>query len=486
MIIFSIFIASMIAFVNQDKMKDRMIEEHEVNLNTVEDIVIKSLHTVDEAYMLFDGEIRRKMQACSQELLALYKENPNVAEWDFDALKEKFGMNVYILNEQNVILHSSFKPDIGLDFQACCSDFSRLLDERRAEGKFVDDGMDIQQKTGELMKFSYVSTPDKKYLLELGVSLEDDEIFKYFNFFDTITDLEERFSIIDSIKVYNSGGYILGASYKHAEDLSESPTKLAVFNEVKKLGKSKEIVETIDKKEITYRYIPYEAEIKRGLSTQRVVEIAYNKNELNASLKENRKGFAFQLIAIVAMAIFISLLIDHWIARPMYLAFHDSLTGLKNRAALEETVKEQLKQNNGKLALMMIDLDHFKLVNDRLGHKEGDRILKFAAYTIRSCVNHGNVAARLGGDEFVVIFPHIEEEKVKEVAAHMIKEVNREFHQLRRLKGINISISAGIAFAIEGDDVDSLYERADQALYKAKESGKNQYQLYGENKKRCK
>lgn len=479
MIVFSIFIASTVAFLNQEKMKNRMIEEHEMNLNTTEDLVLGSLHTIDKAYMLFDGEITEEMKAYSKELLALYEQNPKVDEWDYDALKERFDMDVYVLNENNRIIHSSFEPDIGRDFQTCCPSFSKLLDKRRAEGKFFDDGMDIQQETGELTKFSYVPTPDRKYLLELGISLEDGEIFKHFNFFDTIQDLEERFSIIESIKVYNIGGYILGANNKHVEDLTESPHKLAAFNQVKKSGQPHEIVEHVADDEVVYRYIPYKAQMKRGFSTNRVVEIAYNQAELKSELEANRKEFAIQLAAILAAAILISLLIDHWIAKPMYLAFHDSLTGLKNRAAFEEEVKRRLKKGDDhQLALMMIDLDNFKLVNDHLGHTKGDRILKYAAYTIRSSVNQGSIAARLGGDEFVVVFPQADKQKVRKIANQMINEVNVQFQEMKGLNALDVSISVGIAFATEEDNVDSLYEKADIALYEAKKRGKNQYYLY--------
>jgi diguanylate cyclase (GGDEF)-like protein len=225
--------------------------------------------------------------------------------------------------------------------------------------------------------------------------------------------------------------------------------------------------------------VPYEAEIARGYSTNRVVEIIYNENDLNAALSRSRNEFISQLIIIFAGAIFISFTIARWVARPMYLAFHDSLTGLKNRAAFEEIVKEKLGKKSERLALMMIDLDNFKLVNDRLGHAEGDHILKAAAHTIRRCCGKNQEATRLGGDEFAAIFTGVDKNGIQLIASSLIQAINEQFREVNYRNQIDISVSIGIAFANSDDDVESLYEKADRALYDSKANGKNQFQIFG-------
>lgn len=478
MIAFSIFISLVVALINQEKIRNQLFEEHELKLSMIEDNILSSLNSIDKAYMLFDKEMAQTMEANSKELLSLYKRNPDFDKWDFTRLKEKYKMDVYILSDRNVVTHSSVQDDIGLDFRACCANFSNLLNQRRQGGKFIHDGMDISQNSGEIKKFSYMPTPDKKYIIELGVSLEDGEIFQHFNFLTVEKELEERFSMVENIKVYNSGGFILGSSKKNEEDLKSSIKRWEAFRKALKTGEDQEADEEVKGKNITYHYVPYKADVERGYSTKRVVEIAYNKNELNKSLNQSLREFFIQLTVILVTAIIISLIIARQVARPMYLAFHDSLTGLYNRAAFEELVKECQNKKRGNLALMMIDLDNFKLVNDSLGHKEGDKILKAAAQEISANAGKDNHAARLGGDEFVVIFPNVEEEEAKNSAKKLIKRMHRRFKDIREKNHIDVSISVGIAMACEEDDVDSLYEKADRALYESKENGKNQFNIY--------
>ncbi|MBD8005947.1 GGDEF domain-containing protein [Bacillus norwichensis] len=478
MIAFSIFISLVVALINQEKIRNKLFQEHELKLSLIEDNILSSLHSIDKAYMLFDKDMAEMMEDYSEELISLYKKNPDFEKWDFKRLNEKYKMDVYILNDQNVVTYSSVHDDIGLDFGACCVNFSNLLDQRRNEGKFSHDGMDISMHSGEIKKFSYIPTPDNKYIIELGVSLENGEIFKHFNFLAVEKELDERFSMVESIKVYNSGGFILGSAKKEEEDLRNSQDKWETFRKALKSGKVKETEQEIDGKKITYHYVPYKAEERRGYSTSRVVEIAYNKDELNKALNQSLKELIIQLSVIFIAAIVISWIIAQRVARPMYLAFHDLLTGLNNRAAFEELVKEYLDKKKSNLALMMIDLDNFKMVNDSLGHTEGDEILKAAAQEILISAGKDNHAARLGGDEFVVIFQDIGEDELKEAASMLIKRMQRQFQEIYEKNQIDISISVGIAIANDGDDVDSLYNKADRALYESKKKGKNQFNIY--------
>lgn len=478
MIAFSIFISLVVALINQEKIRNKLFDEHELKLSMIEDNILSSLNSIDKAYMLFDKEMAETMEANSKELISLYEKNPDFNKWNITRLKEKYNMDIYVLNERNVVTHSSVKDDIGLDFRACCVNFSNLLNQRRHEGKFTHDGMDISLGSGEIKKFSYMPTPDRKYMIELGVSLEEGEIFNHFNFLTVEKELEERFSMVESIKVYNSGGFILGSSKKDEEDLRNSTDKWETFRKALKSGKVKETEQKIDGKKVTYHYVPYKAEEERGYSTRRVVEIAYNKDELNDALNQSLREFFVQLFVIFITAILISLIIARQVARPMYLAFHDSLTGLRNRASFEELVKEYQRKKKGKLALMMIDLDNFKLVNDSLGHTEGDNILKAAAQEILANAGKGNHAARLGGDEFVVIYPEIEEEELKKSASKLIERMNRRFREIREKNHIDVSLSVGIAMSSDEDDVESLYNKADRALYESKKNGKNQFKIY--------
>lgn len=164
-----------------------------------------------------------------------------------------------------------------------------------------------------------------------------------------------------------------------------------------------------------------------------------------------------------------------------HLAFHDELTGLPNRHAflrlVDETVQET-KRQQGKLAVLLLDLDRFKNYNDSLGHSFGDDLLKELTERLQACLRDGMVLARLGGDEFCVMYPHVQgPEEVIAFAETVLETVyNRPFiigrHEVR------ISTSIGIScYPRAGYDADSLLMNADTAMYRAKEQ-RNGYQFY--------
>src|SRR5690606_29587466 len=208
--------------------------------------------------------------------------------------------------------------------------------------------------------------PDHKYLIELGFLLEDHEIFKQFNFLQTIDELVRAYDDINSIKVYNSGGNALGVKTEdYIQQDIQQPMK-EVFEKVRRSGEPDQLVIAEGGNRVTYRYIPYAADERKGLSTDRVVEIAYNNQEMTGILAGYKNQFLLQLIVILVGSILLSFLIARLVATPIHLAFHDSLTGLKNRAAFEDEISKRLERKNRKLALMMIDLDNFKSINDYL------------------------------------------------------------------------------------------------------------------------
>lgn len=479
LIVFSLVISSIVAIFDYEKLKESVQVGHETKIEIAEDGIISSLHTIDKAYTIFDSKIADDMEKSSKEIIRLYEENPAFESWNFNRLSKRFGMDIFIINSDNIVVHSSFKEDVGLDFTKCCKSLAKLLDERRTSAAFYHDGMDLQQKTGEIKKFSYMATPDQKYIIELAVSLENDEIFERFNFMTTIEKLVADYNAINSINVYNLSGYLLGYTTRDRVAKKIADEMLPVLKEAARSGEAKETIRKSDENYITYRYIPYTAEEERGLSTSRVVEIVYNDVELEGILSYYRNEFITQLIIIMIASVILSFIIARLVAKPIYLAFHDSLTGLKNRAAFEDEIKKRLADKKSTVALMMIDLDNFKAVNDFLGHSEGDRILKYVGNTIQEVAGSVNVASRVGGDEFVVVFLDIQQTAIEGIAETMVEKISSELSLLKNGYNIDVSISVGIAYAVDGDQVNTLYDRADHALYNSKENGKNQYTVYG-------
>jgi diguanylate cyclase (GGDEF)-like protein/PAS domain S-box-containing protein len=156
-------------------------------------------------------------------------------------------------------------------------------------------------------------------------------------------------------------------------------------------------------------------------------------------------------------------------------ASHDPLTGLPNRAMLRELLEQaaaRTHRHEGTLAVMFVDLDHFKQVNDVLGHAAGDDVLIEAANRIRSSLRLGDVVARYGGDEFVVLCEDAGEEAGSLTIADRIREtMNTPFIIDGIVTGVGASV--GIALSDGSDDIDVLLECADKALYQAKRGGRD-------------
>lgn len=158
-----------------------------------------------------------------------------------------------------------------------------------------------------------------------------------------------------------------------------------------------------------------------------------------------------------------------------YLANHDSLTGLYNRAAFQgqlELSLARVRELGGAVALLFIDLDGFKLVNDQEGHRAGDEVLRIVAQRLGRAVREGDTVARLGGDEFLVMLDN----DVSPEDPHLIgRRIIEALHQPMVVDGRNLHIGASIGVAmhppLEGD-IDVLMSRADQAMYAAKRNGK--------------
>ena len=162
-------------------------------------------------------------------------------------------------------------------------------------------------------------------------------------------------------------------------------------------------------------------------------------------------------------------------------ANYDRLTGIPNRNLFHDRLDQAVSQANrsrGQVALLFMDLDGFKEVNDTLGHDAGDLLLKEAAQRLMACVRESDTVARIGGDEFTVILPHVNEAvEAEAVAAKILDRLREPFH----LQGQDVFVSASIGIAIYPGDADSsavLIKHADAAMYRAKDSGKNTVRSY--------
>ncbi len=168
--------------------------------------------------------------------------------------------------------------------------------------------------------------------------------------------------------------------------------------------------------------------------------------------------------------------------RMTHMAQHDSLTGLPNRALFYDLLQQELahaKRDKTRLALMFLDLDHFKAVNDTLGHAVGDLLLKEAALRMIDCVRQSDTVGRIGGDEFVVLLPVVNDDQDALLVALKMRHALEQPFLLHGGHTVHISCSTGIAtYPEHGDDDIELSKNADAALYQAKALGRNRVEIF--------
>jgi diguanylate cyclase (GGDEF)-like protein/PAS domain S-box-containing protein len=164
-----------------------------------------------------------------------------------------------------------------------------------------------------------------------------------------------------------------------------------------------------------------------------------------------------------------------------HLAQHDALTDLPNRVLFNDRLTQAvaLAERQGKqLAVMFIDLDYFKKINDSLGHDVGDKLLKSVAGRLMACVRRSDTVSRLGGDEFVILLSQVEHAEDAAFSARKVLRALTAPHIIDN-KSLDINASIGVStYPSDGQDAEGLMNRADNAMYEAKEHGRNNYQFF--------
>ena len=155
----------------------------------------------------------------------------------------------------------------------------------------------------------------------------------------------------------------------------------------------------------------------------------------------------------------------------------DPLTGLFNRRVIDQSLVE-LHQHHSSYAVMLIDLDYFKQINDRYGHDVGDHVLRRVAQVLQNNIRSEDFAGRYGGEEFMLILQNKSRSQVMAIAERCRRQIAIEQFMLQEYVELKITASFGIAFSDAGISQEHITKYADQALYQAKENGRNQIQIF--------
>lgn len=486
LIVFALVLVAVISYVNRQILIAGIEEQEALNRELIENHILTDMQTVDNAHYYFDKSISDKMEEELRKLITYYGENPDIATWDLQKIKNEHGMDVYILDQSNTVIYTTFEKDKGLNFSKCCIRFSALLDERRASGEFYSDGIDISTTTGGYRKFSYLATPDNKYLFELGIDLLDNPVFQTFNFEKTSEYLIDKYADLLEVQTINAGGVFFDYSKASKTTVKDQSEKFQEHFELARITmQPTEFQEEFQNGYIEkYRFLPYEAETVRGESSKRVVFVKYGNFTERKALAENTKQFQLLFCIALVTSFIMLLVINKLLSKTIHLATYDPLTNVYNRATYIRKMDKLLrKRKMNQPGLLLLDLDNFKQVNDQFGHREGDKILIETARILKQEVESNGFVVRFGGDEFAVVLYDAKEETIQQTANSILEKI-------RHLKYVDkvtidrwsvLSVSMGGAICIHPDESErSLFERADKALYQSKNAGKDQYSSYEE------
>ncbi len=445
----------------------------------VEKNILQTVNYINNAYKIAEQQLNQEMREYSELMLAKYKENPDVMKWDLAELQERFqGYDIYIVNKDLKIIKTTYKKDLGLDFSKFGS-FATVLRERMAGNEFEVDRLDLSTQAGEIKKYSYMPSPDNRYLFELSVSIEAKyPSFQSLNLFKDATALTNQYEMVEDIGFYsveplNHGVAKLRTSKRpylnpDVPEFEEELARQAVINNT--MQKSTRTTEGIQR---SYRFFPAltsNQDNDQGWNSY-VVGIVYNDQVKRNELLNHRSLFLANIILMAVLFVSFISVVVYLLKIFEHQAHHDKLTGLTNRKYfVEQFLKLKNKADSSKdtIGVVFIDIDKFKDINDRYGHDIGDEVLIKVASRMEHSLKAKDLKSRMGGDEFVVALTDLSsKEKVMEVTKRLTGELRKPL--FIDGKEIPISVSAGVSFyPDDSNELETLIKNADSEMYKAK------------------
>jgi len=279
---------------------------------------------------------------------------------------------------------------------------------------------------------------------------------------------------VNSINLYNFGGnkeeiILLNSSNPSELKTVNSEIKTIVNNTAISRESKTKIIDNVNY-QLTQKYFPFFISNSDSESSNNfVVGISYNNNSLLEQLEQEGKIFILNMLVSFIVFIIFTVIMGYYIKKTEEMAYSDPLTGLPNRKAFEKSFNKHNKKNSSrKKAILYLDLDDFKEVNDQHGHDTGDLLLKAAAKRLENAVRIKDKVSRMGGDEFTVLLTDIRDESDIKKIIKKIEEKIAEPYQIND-KTINISCSIGYSIDYRADrSLKELMNQADLAMYEVK------------------
>ncbi|ACV68783.1 diguanylate cyclase [Desulfohalobium retbaense DSM 5692] len=459
---------------------DLIRSSHRTERSMVEENVFDELRHVDTSYKILEKYLNEDMREISLQMRNYYTRHGGIESIDLAYWKKKYpDYDFYVINEELEVVDATLGHDIGLNFSKFPS-FSRLLKRRMQGDAFVADRMDASVKTGKIKKYSYIPTPDHKYLLELSIDIQQaNPVAKKLDLYSYAKSLIHKHAIVDAIQIFkineqgtNSGLVTIGKGTSLDTDIA--PEVKQTIERVVQSRQPKTI--TAAPRNKVYKYRPYLSDTEGGELdwwNSYVIRLTYNTAPLKSELAQQRSLFGVK-IALLAFAFLL------FQATMMYLFRHtehvasvDPLTQLPNVKHFKmqfrkATLRQAVRSETEKAVVLFVDLDNFKEINDTYGHETGDIVLQNVASVLRSTLRKDDTVVRIGGDEFLVLLPDMASDAD---ISTVVAKISRALQFFLPVNGQSIAIQASIGVSLypdSGHALDDLIRKADTAMYRAK------------------
>lgn len=466
-------------------------ESFRTKRDLVEQNVRSSLEDTETAHQLIGHYVGSDMEEKSTLLAEKYEDSRDVLSWDLDHYRELFGgeYEIYIIDEELEIVHTTFEPDLGLDFNQWPA-FARLVRERLEGDSFVADRSELSVSTGRLTKYSFLPTFDNRYIIQLSKEF-DTEVAETggINLLNLAERLREDYGSIEAINFYKpTGGRIdddAPTNVSHDLDPQTEEHVTAAFE-------NNTVVTREGSDLLSYRYLPmvvYDEEPAEeeniNLWSSFVAEIVYDGSPEQAAIRTNRSNLVQQIVFVTVVFLGFSAVMDRLLRNEEYHAEHDSMTELPNRAAITRLIGERVESAHRaeeRFAVLFLDIDDFKTVNDEYGHHVGDTLLTILARRLRTSLREEDRVGRLSGDEFIIVLHRIESERdIDAIVRKLVDTIGGTVKIEDLALRMTVSIGATI-FPDDAESSDELLQRADKAMYRIK-GDRGSYAFYSDTRR---
>ncbi|QXM07152.1 EAL domain-containing protein [Crassaminicella indica] len=538
MVFSNILLAIMIDNYVENKIDHILEDQKQDIINQSKEI----LFAFDTMLLTIDQELKEKTErdilAISKALEKKIKNQSNITNDEMKKLAQKFSVSeIYIIDKEGTVIYTSFPYDENFNLFKIGKAFERFLKSIYGQGKVKHQSITVSSNTGILNRYTYYSPKESDYIISISVDIKD-YVKKYypkkyyeFVFSRLFHSFIEDNKYLVGIDIYSHNKVNSWSLLHTGKKFDKAPSL------INKLKNGEKIY--IYKDGLYHSYHAFKFHDAGHDFTKKVyIELVYDFSALERN-KSDVFAFAIGISFLIILITFFitSKFFDKCVIKKVnminyglkmiaegqydhrieidskdefsdiaktinemkenircreeellkrreqihYLAYYDSLTGLPNRVLFEEKLSialEDAKLTQGKLALLYMDLDNFKKVNDTIGHTFGDLLLKNVGRLLKKYLGEKSTVTRLGGDEFVAVLPRVDD--LQELVA-IIENIIKSFQNPWILddREFYITVSIGITlYPRDGKTPHILLKNADTAMYSAKNNGKNSYRFY--------